>query len=131
VKRKARRPDRRVFVRWLVAALLITTGDMACHAAELTFDLKVEHGRVPESTRLIRVKEGDVVTLRWTADRPLLLHLHGYDIEKRVLPGIPTELTFTAYASGRFPIHVHGAGETTGGQQHAEAPLVFVEVYPR
>ena len=96
-------------------------------AAELAFDIKVEQGRADEAMRLIRVKQGDLVKLRWTTDRPMLLHLHGYDIEKRIVPGAPAELAFTAYAAGRFPIHVHAPD----GQSHDDAPLVTVEVYPR
>jgi hypothetical protein len=34
------------------------------HAAELTFDLKIEKGRVAKAMRTIRVKQGDGVTLR-------------------------------------------------------------------
>src|SRR5262249_18193308 len=79
-------------------------------AAELGFDFKVAHGRVPDAMRLIRVKQGDVIRLRWSADQPVTLHLHGYDIEKHVEPGTTTDLAFTAYATGRFPVHVHPQG---------------------
>ncbi|OKO84777.1 hypothetical protein AC629_20465 [Bradyrhizobium sp. NAS80.1] len=79
-------------------------------AAELTFDLKVAHGRVPDTMRRIRVKQGDVVRLQWSTDQPVTLHLHGYDIEKHVEPGTTTDLTFAAYATGRFPVHVHAQG---------------------
>jgi hypothetical protein len=100
-------------------------------AAELTFDLKVEHGRVPDTMRLIRIKQGDVVRLQWSTDQPLTLHLHGYDIEKNVEPGTTTDLTFTAYATGRFPVHVHAKGGCPDVHTHEEEPLVNVEVYPR
>jgi hypothetical protein len=43
------------------------------------------------------------VKLRWTTDRPIILHLHGYDIEAKVEPGAVTEMAFTARAAGRFP----------------------------
>jgi hypothetical protein len=109
-------------------ALALLVGEDAARGAELAFDIKVEQGRVGEAMRLIRVKQGDVVNLRWTTDRPMLLHLHGYDIEKRIAPGAPAQLAFTAYATGRFPIHVHAPG---GGQPHDDTPLVTVEVYPR
>ena len=56
-------------------------------AEELTFDLKVERGQVAQNMRLIRVKQGDVVRLRWSTDRPMDLHLHGYDIEQKIEPG--------------------------------------------
>ena len=63
-------------------------------AEELTFDLKIEQGRVPPAMRIIRVKQGDVVKLRWTSDRLVALHLHGYDIERVVQPGAIAEMSF-------------------------------------
>ena len=121
---------RLVSARWALALLLITTGAPAL-AAELTFDIKIEGGRVPDTMRLIRVNEDDVVKLRWTSDRPLVLHLHGYDIEKRIAAGVVTELVFTAYATGRFPIHIHEQGAGAGGHAHENLPLATIEVYPR
>jgi hypothetical protein len=100
-------------------------------AAELTFELRIENGRVPANMRLIRVKQGDVVRLRWSADRQLVLHLHGLDIERQVTPGAVSEMVFEARATGRFPVYVHAPGERSGGSAHDEAPLVRVEVYPR
>ena len=115
---------------WTLALLLITGGTPAL-AAELTFDIKIEHGRVPDTMRLIRLNEGDVVKLRLESDQLIVLHLHGYDIEKRVIPGAVTELAFTAYATGRFPIHVHTQGTGGGGHTQEDAPLATIEVYPR
>jgi hypothetical protein len=114
-----------------LALALVIGGSAGIAAAELTFDIKIEGGRVPEAMRLIRVTEGDVVKLRWTSDRPLVLHLHGYDIEKRVAPGAVSALVFTAYATGRFPIHLHEQGTGAGGHAHEDLPLAIVEVYPR
>ena len=121
----------RLFSANCALALLLTTAAAAALAAELTFDIKIERGRVPDTVRLIRVHEGDVVKLRFEGDEPIVLHLHGYDIEKRVAPGTITELAFTAYATGRFPIHVHAQGAGAGGQAHEDAPLATIEVYPR
>jgi hypothetical protein len=117
--------------RWVLALLLIAAGSTGAAAAELTFDIRIVRGRVPDTMRLIRVNEGDVVKLRWTSDRPLILHLHGYDIEKRLAASAVTELGFTAYATGRFPIHVHAQGAAAGGHAHEDAPLAIIEVYPR
>jgi hypothetical protein len=111
--------------RWALALLLIVVGAAAAVAAELTFDIKIEHGAIPDAMHLMRVHEGDIVHLRWISDRPLVLHLHGYDIEKRVAAGAVTELAFTAYATGRFPIEIHVQGA------HEDAPLAIIEVYPR
>ena len=98
-------------------------------AADLTVDLKIERGQVPQNMRVIRVSQGDVVKLRWSTDQPLTLHLHGYDIEQKIAPGAVSELTFTARATGRFPVEVH-VPKRGGGHSHG-APLVQIEVYPR
>ena len=103
----------------------------AVRAAELAYDLSISNGQVPENMRLIRVKQGDMVKLRWSTDRPVAVHLHGYDIEKDVKPGAVTDMTFTARATGRFAVHLHPAAGAPAGQAHEEAALVSIEVYPR
>ena len=115
----------------LASALIAASSTFVAMAAELVFDLEIRHGRVPEDKRLIRVEEGDVVKLRWTTDQAVVLHLHGYDIEKPVAPGAVTELTFTAYATGRFPLHVHAQRERAESPAQQEEPLIDVEIYPR
>ena len=111
-------------------ALCLAASIVATPGAEVTYVLRIENGHVPENMRLIRVTQGDVVTLQWSADKPSVVHLHGYDIEKRVVPGMITDLTFTARATGRFPVNLHGTGTETAGHGH-EDTLVTIEVYPR
>jgi translation initiation factor IF-1 len=120
---------RRILLSSLVCAASIAT--VGVQAAELTFNLRIENGRVPEKMRLVRVVQGDIVRLQWSVDRPVTLHLHGYDIERRFEPGTAGEMTFTARATGRFPVHAHAAGERTSDHVHEETPLLYVEVYPR
>ena len=98
-------------------------------AADVVFDLRIERGQVPEKQRRLRVNEGDAVHLRFSTDRPLTLHMHGYDIERRVEPEQIATMDFAAHATGRFPLYVHDP--TGSGQGHAEALLLYVEVYPR
>jgi FtsP/CotA-like multicopper oxidase with cupredoxin domain len=86
------------------------------------FELTIKDARLPEGQRLIRVRQGDEVTLKWTADRSVTLHLHGYDIEARVAPPTPVEMRFTASATGRFPIEIHAQTHATIGH---------LEVHPR
>lgn len=99
--------------------------------AESTFELNVAHGAVPAKMRHVRVKQGDHVRLLWTSDERIILHLHGYDIEKEVRPGKVTEFAFEAYATGRFPVAIHRTEGDSAGPAHDEEPLVYVEVYPR
>jgi len=96
----------------------------AASAAERVFDLTIAHGKLSGGQDTIRVHQGDDVVLRWHSDRPILLHLHGYEIETRVVPGAVAETRFEARATGRFPIHVHA------GLARAEAVLAYLEVYP-
>ena len=93
-------------------------------AAERTFDLTILRGKLTGGQDTIRVRQGDNVVLRWHSDRPIVLHVHGYEIETRVMPGAVAETRFEARATGRFPVHVHG------GQARSESVLVYLEVYP-
>src|SRR5215471_19535300 len=111
-------------------ALGLAVSTIATQGAEVTYALHIESGRVPENMRLIRVMQGDVVKLQWSADKLSTVHLHGYDIEKQVAPGVVTELMFTARATGRFPVNLHGSAAETAGHGH-EDTLVTIEVYPR
>ncbi len=96
---------------------------------EVAFDVRIERGSVAPNLALIRVQQGDAVKLRWTSDRPIVLHLHGYDIETKVAPGSVSEMAFVARATGRFPIEEHKPG-APGGHAHGEA-LLRIEVRPR
>lgn len=103
----------------------------ACTASEpveRVFVLEIANQQVAEDMRVLRVNQGDTVTLKWSSDRSLQLHLHGYDIEKTVTAGQVTEFTFKAHASGRFPVNVH---ENQARQEPTEYILLYLEVYPR
>jgi len=75
--------------------------------------------------RVIAVRHGDDVTLRWTADKPTEIHLHGYDLAVNLRPGAPTPMHFTAKSAGRFAIEAHGLGPSM------EPTLGYLEVHPR
>ena len=91
-----------------------------------TFELRIEQRRVPPAQRVLRATEGERVELRWSADEPLVLHLHGYDIETRVAPGKPAVTAFAARLTGRFPVAIH-----TEGSKHQHSTLLHVEIHPR
>jgi hypothetical protein len=93
-------------------------------AAERAFDLALAGGKLAGERNTVRVAKGDTVELRWTSDRRIVLHLHGYDLEATVTPAAPASMKFTARLAGRFPVteHAHGAG-------HHRAVL-YLEVHP-
>jgi FtsP/CotA-like multicopper oxidase with cupredoxin domain len=118
----------KAMLRGLLLLLLLIGAATGARAAEVTYDLRIANGRVPADMRLIRVKQNDVVKLRWRADKRTEIHLHGYDVSRTIEPGGVTELAFTARATGRFTIEPHVA-RPSGGHAHGSV-LVTIEVYP-
>lgn len=98
-------------------------------SVERIFELTIVGGKVPSDKRIVRVKQNEIVRLRWSADAPAVLHLHGYNIERRVTPGEIAEMRFQAHATGRYPVHIHPPDLPAGGQHH-QLPLAHIEVYP-
>jgi plastocyanin len=113
----------------MVALSLSSALAVAADAAEVTYALTIANGRLPENMRLIRVKQNDVVKLEWRTDKPLTVHLHGYDIEQELKPGAATDMTFTARATGRFTVEPHIGRTPSGGHAHGDV-LATIEVYP-
>ncbi len=79
---------------------------------ERVYDVAIEDGAM--SPAEISVEEGDQVTLRLTSDRPVEVHLHGYDLEEEILPGEETDLSFEAENTGRFEIEDHDTETALG-----------------
>jgi len=86
-----------------------------------TVELTVHHGRLVAGPAVIKLKQGDQVTLRVTSDTNDDLHVHGYDLHLNLIAGQPAQLSFTADHSGRFEYELH----------HAHTDLGAFEVYPR
>jgi hypothetical protein len=53
------------------------------------------------------VDKGDKVVLVVRTDSGEAVHLHGYNIEKDVVPGQAVRLPFTANIAGRFEVELH------------------------
>ncbi|MEE9198341.1 MAG: hypothetical protein V3U26_00940, partial [Dehalococcoidia bacterium] len=110
---------------------------------EHTIDLEITERRVVGED-VIKVKQGDTVTLRWSTDEPLEVHLHGYDLEIDVEPGEVGLLELVVDATGRFMLEGHYplvGGDEDGdhnshdeegeGDNHEEVTLMYLEVLPR
>src|SRR5262245_19919410 len=113
----------------MLALSLSSALTVPADAAEVTYALTIANGRLPENMRLIRVKQNDVVKLEWRTDKPLTVHLHGYDIEQEIKPGAVTEMTWTARGAGRFTGEPHIGRTASGGHAHRDV-LVTIEGYP-
>lgn len=108
---------------WIAALLAVSSP--AAVADNRVVEVAIRDGAVAAGQRLIKVNQGDEVTIRWTSDKPATVHLHGYDIEKTITPTAPVTMRFSARATGRFPIELHGPKP---GQ---ESVLGYLEVHPR
>ena len=110
-------------LRLTVPVVLLVLAAVAGAETRLV-ELAIRDGQLPKDQRVVRVRQGDEVTLRWTSDGPYALHLHGYDLEAKVAPETPASMRFSARASGRFPIEIHGA-------RVQERTVGYLEVHPR
>ena len=77
-----------------------------------TIAVSIEDGEMRPAE--ISVNEDDSVTLRLSSDRPMEIHLHGYDVEQEVEPRQKASLRFRADLTGRFEIEDHGSERELG-----------------
>ena len=109
--------------RVLALLALMPVAGAAAAASSQSFSVELKAGRV-EGEETLKVHQGDQVEVRLSSDRPMVLHLHGYDIDVKVAPSAPALLTFKANVAGRFPVHEHCEG---AGNHRA---VLFIEVHP-
>jgi len=126
----SRQALRRLVLGIVAGALAAATPTAPAAAEERLFALDIERNAVAPALRTLRVRKGDVVTLEVKADRALVLHIHGLNLELAVDSGTSARTRFTAHATGRFPIEVHAAGVHRHARHHG-SPLAFLEVMPR
>ena len=102
--------------------------DSGVHNVTLSIVSQTLYGARPD--KIIPFKQGEKVTISITADEPLEIFLHGYDVEVRVKPGETSTLQFAADVLGRFPLMIHSLGEGEA-EQRVEILLGLVDVLAR
>lgn len=120
--------SRRNLIKRLVggcAAAGVTHAALADKPGEKAFDLSLRNGRLESKNNTIRVRRGERVRLRFSTDRPIRLHLHGYDIEAGASTESPATLSFSADMAGRFPVSEHAQGKA-----HHHRAVLYLEVHP-
>ena len=80
----------------------------------------VKQGRPQGGIQRPTVRKGEQVVLVVRSDAGEQVHLHGYDIERDLVPGKPLRIPFTANLPGRFELELH----------HPDALLAVIEVRP-
>ena len=116
----------------VLSAFILLAGPVAADKkADAVAKLVIEQRKL-KSKNTFRVKEGQVVELRWMTDEDVELHLHGYDVLVKAKPGTPVVMRFKAHATGRYPVTVHGfGGKHSHGDGHYEKTMLYLEVYPK
>ena len=72
--------------------------------------LDVRGGGQAGAAQRIRARRGDTVRLDVIADVADEVHVHGYDVTRRVAPGSPARLRFRARLEGVFEIELEQRG---------------------
>jgi ABC-type glycerol-3-phosphate transport system substrate-binding protein len=85
-----------------------------------TIPIRVVNGQPQGGIQRPKIDQGDKVVLVVRTDSGEAVHLHGYNIEKPVVPGKPVRLPFTANIAGRFEVELHPT----------DALLAVIEVQP-
>ncbi len=86
-------------------------------------DLKVEKGKLNLNPPIIKVVQGDNVTLQIWSDESGEFHIHGYDIMVQLQSGKTSTLTFRADKAGTFDVELHTSeGEIALGSLQVTPP---------
>ena len=89
-------------MRGSAAVLLGLALASSASAAEKTFTLVTVEGRAPPAQQVLRVTQGDAVTINLTSNRTGEIHLHAYQKVAKVAPGKGATWKLTAQAPGRY-----------------------------
>lgn len=118
------------FTLLIAAAALITmflvTACSNSDPEDLDLPVTIKSGVMDPGT--IKVKQGDMVTLKILADTGGEFHLHTYDIESAIPADKETDFYFVAEATGRFKITYHpmsddGHGNGTHGENNSHGGI--------
>ncbi len=90
------------------------------------FEIQIIKGQIANDLEKIKVNKGEIVKISFKSDSSDLIHIHGYDIEKKIIPTETAIIEFQADATGRFRITAHKENDA----EHRERLLLILEVYP-
>jgi hypothetical protein len=106
------------------AAMLLACGSESLPESR-EFELIINEGKLDLDPPIVKVKQGDDVTLKFRTDEGGEIHLHGYDLKIIVAPEEVVDLTLTANATGKFDFEmhpVHDDHDENGEECKAEIP---------
>jgi hypothetical protein len=101
----ARLPSRIARSAAVVALLSVTSAAYADTAGQpKILTLSLVDGVARDVGDTVKVKQGDQLELRWSSDKPMQLHLRGYDVEVKVFPQAPAlAATLSSVGNSQWP----------------------------
>ena len=75
------------------------------------FEINISNGSLVDGQERLVVTKDQNVRLIINSDQDLVIHLHGYDIEKTINANQDNYLEFHAHATGRFLVNTHALSE--------------------
>jgi plastocyanin len=125
----------------LIAVVASGMALAACSSDEpedVFFALSISDGALNLDPPVMKVEQGDTVTLNFSSDEHGSVHLHGYDEEFDVGPDEKAILVLKADATGSFNLtfhpsdeHVDDGEEEPDEDEADEIQLGSLEVHPR
>ncbi len=90
-------------------ALALPAGAIADSAATAptVVSITAVNGRPVGGIKRVTIKKGKTVRIVIRTNVGKHVHLHGYNLEKTVVKGKPTVITFVAKVPGRFELELH------------------------
>ena len=106
----------------LIGSIVVSGCGSGDEPEEVTFDLRIADRAIAGFDSAVEVKQYDDVTFNITSDEAASFHLHGYDHELELTPQVTGSVSFTADATGSFPITIH-VGAESGGMDHHDLTI--------
>ena len=122
----------------LISSLMLSACGGESAPQDREFSLGIIERKLNLDPPVVKVDQGDKVTLSINADEHGTFHLHGYDIEIEVGPEEAGIMEFSASATGNFSITFHPGGEEDAGdggehevENGEEINIASLQVHPR
>jgi hypothetical protein len=83
------------------------SGGTAAAPVQKVQKVQIKAGKPVGGVKGLKFTKGDDVRIQVSVDKPHVLHLHGYDIEKTATPQKPATFKFKATNEGQFELESH------------------------
>src|SRR3954470_16312738 len=84
-----------------------SSGSPAQKQAPTVQKVQIKAGKPVGGMSSLKFTKGDQAKFVVSVDKPHVLHLHGYDIEKKATPSKPATFAFKASNEGQFELESH------------------------